>query len=127
MATTKVLDVGNCNPDHSTIRRMLEQNFDVEIDRVMFVDEALEKMRETDYALVLVNRLIFDDASPGLRLIESAQLDDKLSQVPIMMISNFKEAQETAIEAGAVAGFGKNSIFDKSTRQRVANYLPSKN
>ena len=41
----RVLDVGNCDPDHAMIRSMLERHFEVEIDRVMFVAEAVDAMR----------------------------------------------------------------------------------
>src|SRR5438477_10466115 len=96
---SRVLDVGNCNPDHYQIRMMLERNFNVEIDRVMFVDEALERMRNTKYDLVLFNRLIFEDGSDGLDLVRKASADDTVLSAPMMMVSNYPDAQETAIEA----------------------------
>jgi len=123
---SRILDVGNCDPDHSMIRRMLIENFDVEIDRVMFVDEAVEKMRGGRYDLVLVNRLIFDDGSEGAELLRRAKADSALQAAPIMMISNFPEAQQASVAAGGVPGFGKNSIFDPATRDRLSQYLAAK-
>ncbi len=126
MARSRVLDVGNCDPDHSVIRRMLTENFDVDIDRVMFVNDAIEKMRANRYDLILYNRLIFEDGSEGIALVREAKADPELAGVPIMPISNFKEAQAAAVAAGAVHGFGKNSIFDEETLENLGQYLARK-
>lgn len=103
---------------------MLNEHFDVSIDRVMFVDDALEKLRSNQYALVLFNRLIFADGSPGIALLERATTDDSINGTPMMMISNFDEAQARSIAAGGVPGFGKNAVFDDSTTNLLAQYLP---
>jgi len=118
-----VLDVGNCEPDHAAISQMLRQHFNVDIDRVMHVDEALENMRGRPYDLVLVNRLIFADGSPGMDLIKRAKADAALRHVPIMMISNFPEAQQAAVQQGAVPGFGKAALANPETPKRLADYL----
>lgn len=123
LSKSRLLDVGNCDPDHGMIRRMLTQNFAVEIDRVMFVNEAIEMMRQNRYDLVLVNRLIFADNSEGIELLHQSKADSGLSEAPIMMISNYKEAQDRSIASGGVAGFGKNSIFDSSTIQLLERFL----
>jgi len=128
VSKAQILDVGNCDPDHSTLSRMLNERFDVSIDRVMFVGEALEKLAQNpSYDLVLVNRLIFADRSPGIELIRQMQANDALKNVPIMMVSNFEEAQQQAVEAGAVEGFGKDAIFEDSTAEQLSKYLSSNN
>jgi len=121
-----VLDVGNCDPDHGMIRRMLTEHFDVEIDRVMFVDEALDRMRNKPYALVLVNRLIFGDGSEGMALVRQAKADTALSKTPIMLISNFAKAQNAAVAEGTEHGFGKDALFQSETLGRLAPFLPEK-
>ena len=120
---SQVLDVGNCTPDHHMIRMMLERHFDVEIDRVMFVDEALEKMRRTKYDLVLFNRLIFEDGGEGLELVRRAKADESIQLAPMMMISNYPEAQVAAVAAGAAEGFGKSKLFAPETVGKVGRYL----
>ena len=120
-----VLDVGNCDPDHARISSMLRQHFAVEIDRVMFVPEALALLANRTYALVLVNRLIFADGSDGMPLIEAMQADPRLHSTPVMMVSNFGDAQARAVAAGAVQGFGKAALDAAETYTRLANYLPS--
>ena len=126
MAKTRVLDVGNCDPDHSMIRSMLMQHFDVEVDRVMSVDEGLASMRECSYALVLFNRLIFSDGSQGIELLRRAKADPALSEIPIMMISNFADAQAASVEAAGEPGFGKQAIGDPATLEAISLYLPRK-
>lgn len=105
----RILDVGNCDPDHAGIRALLGR-FDVDVDRVMFADEAMEALRKTPYQLVLVNRLIFADSSDALPLIEKMKADDALRDIPVMMVSNYSDAQDRAVAAGAVRGFGKADL-----------------
>ena len=125
MQKTRVLDVGNCDPDHGSIRALLLANFEVEIDRVMFVDEALAALRQCDYGLVLVNRLIFADSSDGMELIHKMRADANCRS-PVMMVSNFADAQERAVAAGALPGFGKAAIGAAATLERLASVLPRK-
>lgn len=120
----RVLDVGNCDPDHAAIRGMLERTFAVAVDRVMHVDQALAAMRRARYHLVLVNRLIFADGSPGIDLIRRARADAALADVPIMLVSNHADAQAAAVAAGGVEGFGKASIGACETIERLARHLP---
>lgn len=119
----RVLDVGNCDPDHFSIRSMLVRHFDVEVDRVMFVSEAEVAISRRTYDLVLVNRRIFADDSDGLTLVRSiAALPD--DRPAVMLISNFPDAQDAAVEAGAERGFGKAGLTDPRTIDRLAAILP---
>lgn len=120
----RVLDVGQCAPDHAAIRALLTRHFHVEVDRVMFVEEALSAMRERPYDLVLVNRLIFDDGSEGTALLERSREDDRLKDVPIMLISNYADAQQAAEARGAVPGFGKSQLHEADSLDRLARFLP---
>jgi PleD family two-component response regulator len=121
----RLLDVGNCDPDHAMVRGMLEKNFNVQIDRVMFVDEALERMRSSKYALVLFNRLTFADGSDAIELLKRAKQDAALKDVPIMMISNFEKAQSASISLGGERGFGKAAVSEPETIELLSKYLPS--
>ncbi|HWL95003.1 MAG TPA: hypothetical protein VNT79_15900, partial [Phycisphaerae bacterium] len=63
----------------------------------------------------------------AIRGLEPVPLaDSALQAAPIMMISNFPEAQQASVAAGGVPGFGKNSIFDPATRDRLSQYLAAK-
>lgn len=104
---------------------MLSGHFDVEIDRVMFVEQGLDALRQSTYDLVLVNRLIFEDGSDGMALVR-AMRGDAAQKTPVMMVSNYPDAQETAVSAGAVRGFGKASLGTQETLARIGEYLPAK-
>ena len=125
-AKARVLDVGQCRPDHSGIRGMLTGQFDVDVDQVMFVDEAIDQLAKQNYALVLVNRLIFDDGSDGSELIRQMKANDGMKGVPIMLISNYQDAQDRAVAEGAVPGFGKSELGDPESVTKLAAYLPEK-
>ncbi|MFN0135407.1 MAG: hypothetical protein ACKVS9_04730 [Phycisphaerae bacterium] len=75
---------------------------------------------------MLINRLIFADDSDGLVLVRAMQADEKLRRTPVMMISNFADAQARAVLAGAVSGFGKATVGTPETLDRLAQYLPPK-
>ena len=51
----RVLDVGNCDPDHGMIKRLLEQQFDAEVVRAHSQDAALVELRRQTFDLVLAN------------------------------------------------------------------------
>jgi DNA-binding response OmpR family regulator len=108
------------------IKQMLSENFDVRIDRVMFVKDALERMRANRYDLVLFNRLIFEDNTEGIELLKATKADPALKNVPIMMISNFEDAQVASVAAGGEPGFGKKTVFAASTVELLSKYLPKK-
>ncbi len=117
--TKRVLDVGNCNADHGSVRSLLERHFDVDVDRVHNTDEALRKLHAKAYDLVLVNRLMDRDGSEGLELIQQMREEAALRTVPVMMISNFEEAQQRAIAAGARPGFGKAQLHASIALERL--------
>lgn len=105
---------------------MLEENFDVQVDRVMFVDEGVQALGRRKYDLVLVNRLIFEDGSDGLELVRRMKQGQVAPDTPIMLISNFADAQQRAVDCGAAPGFGKAALFDPQTIARLAEFLPAR-
>lgn len=119
-----VLDVGNCDPDHAAIRAMLSRHFQADVRRVMFVEEALAALAREPFELVLVNRRIFADDSDGLELIRRMKADPALSAIPVMLVSNYPDAQSAAVAAGAVPGFGKAALHAPQTLARLAERLP---
>ena len=120
----RVLDVGNCDPDHSSIKRLLEQQFDVELVRAHGRDDALKQWSSSEFDLVLVNRLMDRDGSSGLAIIEEL-CGDEARTAPVMMITNFADHQERAVAAGAVPGFGKAALNESATIDKLAKHLAS--
>jgi two-component system chemotaxis response regulator CheY len=119
----RVLDVGNCVPDHAAIRRMLETGFGAEVAQAHGREDALRLLRAQPFDLVLVNRKLDQDYSDGLPIIEAIKKDAKLASVPCMLITNYAEHHEAAVAAGAESGFGKKELQSSETREKLARFL----
>ncbi|HMV44698.1 MAG TPA: response regulator [Leptospiraceae bacterium] len=122
----KVLSVGQCVPDHSTLCNYFENSFDCQVIKIDSTDEALKELRKNSYDLVLVNRKLDIDYTDGTILISEMQKENELRQIPVMLISNYEEYQREAIELGAVRGFGKLEYGKDSAYEKVAKFLPPK-
>ncbi len=118
-----VLDVGQCQPDHQAIRRMIESEFDARVESSADAEGAMQVLCEQKVDLVLVNRILDATLHDGLELVQKMQQHESLRRTPIMMISNFESAQQEAIAAGAAPGFGKAHLDEETTRKLLANYL----
>ncbi len=123
MPSTRVLSVGQCSFDHGTISRTLEHAFDVRVRDAVAGDDALEALRTERFDLVLVNRILDRDGSSGLDLIRAIKADPELAEVPVMLVSNYGDAQADAVALGALRGFGKVELRDPATRDRIAEVL----
>jgi CheY-like chemotaxis protein len=123
--TKRVLDIGQCNPDYSSISRLLNQHFDVEIVRAHLESDAVESLQAGSFDLVLVNRKLDRDYSDGLSIIRNIRSDEKLKQTSVMLVSNYPESQDEAVAAGAVYGFGKAELGSREVVERLAAILGS--
>lgn len=119
----RILDIGQCGFDHSNISSFLTSHFDVEVDRAHQWADAEGKLQEESYDLILINRLLDRDHSEGLLILKQLKATDDYSDIPVMLVSNYEDAQQTAMAAGAVAGFGKSSLNSIATKTKVANAL----
>jgi two-component system chemotaxis response regulator CheY len=123
MTRPRILSVGQCAFDHNRIRRQLEQSFRAQVLGVSTFDEALTALHSEHYDLVLVNRVNDHDEAPGLDLIRMVKADAAVSEVPVMLVSNYPEAQEAAQALGALPGFGKADLASESIRARLGAIL----
>jgi len=106
----KLLCVGNCGFDGPEIKRILENNFDVEVLNIGTIDESLKKMKNEKFDLIIVNRICATDNTPGIKLID--HIKKNKIRIPIMMITNYKDKMDEALKHGAVPGCGKEDIFN---------------
>ena len=106
----KILSVGQCSADHGSISRSLARSLDARVSGVDTASEALDALRAGPYDLVLVNRVGDLDGAPGLALIGALKADATLSAVPVMLVSNYPDAQAEAEALGAFKGFGKADL-----------------
>ncbi len=104
------------------IRRLVE-SFGARVERVAMPEQALELLRREPYDLVLVNRKIDQDYSEGTELIRAMQADALLRRVPVMLVSNYPDAQAEAVRLGAARGFGKRALEAPGTRSLLGSYL----
>jgi CheY-like chemotaxis protein len=119
----RVLDVGQCGPDHSSIRSYFTRNFGCEVVQVDDAAGALAELKGGQFDLVLVNRKLDCDYSDGIEVIRAIKADQETASVPVMLVTNYPEHQEAAIAVGAVRGFGKLEFQKPETRARVAEFL----
>ena len=121
--TKRVLDVGQCNPDHSAIRRLLERTFQAQVVRTHELQDTLQALREQTYDLVLINRKLDIDYSDGMDILRELKEVAELSHIPVMLVTNFPEYQAAAVEAGGVPGFGKDELNQPGTVEKLKKYL----
>jgi two-component system chemotaxis response regulator CheY len=116
-----VLDVGQCGFDHRTIAAYLADEFGALVEPADSFEEARQALERGKFDLVLVNRVFDLDGSSGLELIRTLKEgpDQCLGAVPVMLVSNYPEAQEAAVELGAQPGFGKSELQSPATFDRL--------
>jgi len=119
----RVLDVGNCVPDHSAIRTMLEKTFAADVLQTHGPADTLALLRKELVDLVLVNRKLDQDYSDGLDIVNTIKADPQLARLPCMIVSNYPDQQQIAVAAGAEYGFGKKELYADTTRERLAKFL----
>jgi len=121
--TKRLLDVGNCDPDHSSICDIVASHFDVTVTRAHGPEDALASLRSQSYDLVTINRLMDRDGGEGLEIIKTIKSDPALADVPVMMITNFEDHQALAVDLGAELGFGKSKIGVPETIEKLRTFL----
>ncbi|WP_435021636.1 response regulator [Tundrisphaera sp. TA3] len=110
MAKPRILDVGQCSYDHGSISRHLSAAYGAEVARAQSAAEALKAAKGGGFDLILINRQLDRDGSPGVDVIRALKADPDLADVPVMLVSNFPEAQAEAQALGALPGFGKADL-----------------
>ena len=119
----RVLDVGNCSPDHGAISSLLRKQFGAEVVQAHGPDDALQALRKEKFDLILVNRKLDQDYSDGLEIIKQIKANPALAATPCMLITNYAEHQATAVAVGAEPGFGKLSLTKPETIERLGKFL----
>jgi CheY-like chemotaxis protein len=119
----RVLSVGQCGADHGSIRYLLSREFGAEVQGSDDAGDALAQLRAGAFDLVLVNRKFDLDGSDGVELIRQIKADTTLAGVPVMLVSNYADAQAEAVAVGAAMGFGKARLTAPETRELLAAVL----
>ncbi|NND96776.1 MAG: response regulator [Pirellulaceae bacterium] len=118
-----LVDCGNCGPDFHSIRQMVTNHFDATVVQTHGAEDTMKVLREQPVDLVTVNRKLDRDYTDGMEVIKQIKADPELGSVPVMLVTNYDEHQQAAIENGCVRGFGKLSISDPSTQELLEPFL----
>ena len=121
--TKRVLSVGQCGPDHGSIRALVERNFDAIIVAADRASDTFDSLSREHFDLVLVNRRLDADYSEGIEIIRHMKADPTLSEIPVMLVTNFPEHQQQAVAAGAEQGFGKLECGAPETLEKLTRFL----
>jgi CheY-like chemotaxis protein len=119
----RILDIGNCVPDHTSITKFLTSNFKCEVLQADKADDALSLLRKHSVDLIVVNRKLDCDYTDGIEVIRQIKADPDLAKIPVMLITNYAEHQDAAMAIGAVRGFGKLEYEKPETLQRLQPIL----
>ena len=121
----RVLDVGNCSPDHSAIKQLLRKHFDCEVRQAHGAEDALAELAGGEFDLVLVNRKLDMDYSDGIDVIRRILAERGEQASPVMLVTNYAEHQDAAVAIGAQRGFGKLQFGEPETIERLKAVLES--
>ena len=107
--------VGHCGPDAHLLKSAVSRAVP-EATIAMANDERKLKSHLHGGAVLLVNRELDGsfDAEDGVALIAGVMAGD--DPPTAMLISNYADAQETAVAVGARPGFGKSAVYKESTK-----------
>jgi CheY-like chemotaxis protein len=122
MSSTIIL-AGHCGPDSSYLRMTLSKA--VKSARIISADDDAELMQALRGGadLLLLNREMpygFMDTQ-GVNMIPP--LKQAYPKLKIMLISNYSEAQEAAVAAGGLPGFGKREMGSARVTQLLRDAL----
>lgn len=114
----KVLSLGQCTFDHARLDRAFSDLAQI----IPVSDEigALKQLEQKPFDLVLVNREFDENGASGIEFIKHHFSLLKAKGVPVMLVSNYPEAQAQAVEAGALPGFGKGELSPKKMEEVLA-------
>jgi two-component system chemotaxis response regulator CheY len=110
MDKPRILSIGQCSFDHASISRHLGKAYGAVVTAADTRGQALTSLRAGEFDLVLVNRVLDGDGSSGIDLIRAIKAEAELAGLPVMLVSNYAEAQAEAKAAGALPGFGKADL-----------------
>lgn len=115
--------VGHCSPDSSHLTMALSAAVPgAKVIRVTN-DAGTDKLLEEGVDLLLVNRAMEHGYSEAIGTDYIRKLRAKYPGVKMMLISNYADAQESAVREGAIPGFGKNAVMSADTKRKLQEAL----
>jgi two-component system, chemotaxis family, chemotaxis protein CheY len=116
----KVVLVGHCGPDAYALRAAIRSFFPRGSAVMVNGDDALQaELARAD--VLLVNRALDGDfaVGSGVDLIRTLAARPLSERPAMVLVSNFADAQEAALAAGAMPGFGKRQMYSPEMRKNL--------
>lgn len=114
-----VILVGHCGPDAIMLKTVAQRVLpDARVELIN--DQASLDAALAREVILLVNRELdgeFNTGTGGIDLIR--HLSASAVAAPMLLVSNFEDAQAQAEAAGAMPGFGKSTLYHDDTTQRL--------
>lgn len=119
----KIVLVGHCGPDSYMLRSAVK--YAVEGSELSFANDdlALTKALEDGVDLLLINRVMDGRFTSEIGTDLIKRLRQERPATRTMLISNYSDAQDAAVEAGAARGFGKGEAGSKKMRDALGAAL----
>jgi two-component system, chemotaxis family, chemotaxis protein CheY len=119
----KVVLVGHCGADSSYLKLMVRQiDPDAQVVSAHSTAE-LKQLLDQGTDLVLLNRQV----DYGFSSYEGVDIIREFKQshpnAKLMMITNYPDAQEAAVEAGGIPGFGKRELGSQRVKDLLKHAL----
>jgi DNA-binding NarL/FixJ family response regulator len=116
-----VILVGHCGVDGPRLQREISARIpDTDVIRVNSTAD-LKRYLEQEADLFLVNREPVGFDEDGLDIIRDIRGEHPDAKV--MLVSDYPDAQEAAVQAGALPGFGKSEMGSESLTDTVRQAL----
>jgi CheY-like chemotaxis protein len=120
----KILLVGHCGADGSYLRMAIKRAIG-ESETLIAEDsqELSEALATKQIDLILFNRQLDYgfDSDQGVDVIRALRLSHPNAKM--MLVSNYPEAQQEALAAGALPGFGKRELGSPRVTELLRNAL----
>ena len=114
-----VMLVGHCGPDAIMLKTVVQRALPEASVELINDHEALDASLAGD-VMLLVNRELDGDFRTGTGGIDLIRhLTESGATAPMLLVSNFEDAQAQAEAAGAMPGFGKSDLYHDDTTQRL--------
>lgn len=119
----RVLSVGQCGLDHGILSRYLSEQFDAAVVGSGTEADAVLQLGQAEFDLILVNRKLDGGGADGVEIVRRLRENPGFDRIPVMLVSNYADAQSAAVAAGAERGFGKSQYADPELRVRLGIIL----
>ncbi|HEV3235452.1 MAG TPA: response regulator [Gemmataceae bacterium] len=110
MPSRQILSIGQCAADHFRLAQTFKEHFAADVVGADNDVEAQQVLEQGKFDLILVNRVLDATGVSGLKVLSALRKEPASQAIPIMLVSNYPEAQMEAVELGAHRGFGKAAL-----------------